>query len=87
MTGAETSTFGTASDVSVVFFFEDKRYIFDKEGLLDVGDAYVIAPTTLGIKRYDQFTIDGQTFYIEMVIRRHVANVPMCDYATCFKVN
>jgi hypothetical protein len=84
--GSETSSFATAVDKTMIFFKEDCRYLFDKEGLLQVGDAYVMAPTATGIKRYDQFTIDGQTYYIENVIRRYVAGVAMMDYATCFVV-
>lgn len=86
ITGTETSTFAAASDQTVIFFLEETRYIWDKEGLLQVGDAYIIAPTTSGIKRYDQFTIDSQTYYIENVTKRHVLGTAMCDYATCFKV-
>jgi hypothetical protein len=86
MSGDETSTFASASDVDVIFFKEDCRYIFDKEGLLQVGDAYIIAPTTQGIKRYDQFSIAGETYYIQNIIRRYVLGTLMSDYATCFLV-
>lgn len=86
VTGDETSTYATASDVSLVFFKEDTRYIFDKEGLLQVGDAYIMAPTTTGIKRYDQFTVDGFTYYVENIVRRYVAGVAMMDYGVCFVV-
>lgn len=86
MTGDETSTFAAASNQTVVFFLEENRYIWDKDGLLQVGDAYIIAPTSIGIKRYDQFTIDSQTFYIENVTRRTVLTTAMADYAVCFKV-
>lgn len=86
MTGSETTTFAVAANQTVIFFLEENRYIWDKEGLLEVGDAYIIAPTTLGIKRYDQFTVDSNTYYIENVIRRHVTTVSMADYAVCFKV-
>ena len=86
LTGAETSSFGTADNVSAIFFKEDNRYLFDKEGLLEVGDAYIICPTTQGIKRYDQFTIDSQTYYIENVTRRYVLGTAMSDYASCFMV-
>ena len=87
MTGEETSTFAAAGNQTVIFFLEDQRYVWDKEGLLAVGDAYVIAPTTLGIKRYDKFTIDGQGYYIEKVVRRTVLTTSMQDYGTCFKVS
>jgi hypothetical protein len=86
-TGDETSSYSTSSNVDAIFFLQDKKYIFDKEGLLEVGDAYLIAKTSVGIKRYDKFTIDTQTYIIENVIRRHVTSVAMQDYAVCFKVN
>jgi hypothetical protein len=86
LTGDETSTFAAAADQSVVFFRQDCRYLFDKEGLLQVADAYILATTTVGIKRYDQFTVDGSTYYIENVIRRYVLGVAMMDYGTCFLV-
>lgn len=86
MTGSETSSFGSANNVDVIFFLNENRWMFDKEGLLEMGDAYIMAPTSTGIARYDQFTVDGNTFYIENVIRRHVTSVAMVDYAVCFQV-
>ena len=84
--GNETTSFATASDVDLIFFKEDLRYLFDVEGLLEVGDAYVLAPTTTGIKRYDRFSIGGETYYIEKVVNRFVLNVPMVDVGICFRV-
>ena len=86
ITGSETTSFATAGNVTVVFFLEDNRYIWDKEGLLEVGDAYIIAPLTVGINRYDQFTIDGETYYIENITKRTVLKIAMADYGVCFKV-
>ena len=85
-TGDETTAFATASNVSAVFFLNDQKYLFDKDGLLAVGDAYIMAATTVGIKRYDQFTVDSKTYYVETVVRRHVAGVAMADYASCMLV-
>lgn len=87
LNGVETSTFATAGNQTVVFFLEKNRYIWDKEGILAVGDAYVIASTTVGIKRYDRFSIDGETYYIDNVTRRHVLTTAMCDFGTCFLVS
>ena len=86
ITGEETTTFAAAANQTVVFFLEENRFIWEKEGLTEVGDAYIIAPTTLGIKRYDQFTVDGDTYYIETIIRRTVLQTTMMDYGVCFKV-
>jgi hypothetical protein len=86
LTGDETSSYAASSNVNLVFFKEDCRYIFDKEGLLQVGDAYVMAPITTGIKRYDQFTVDGFTYYIENIIKRYILGTAMFDYGVCFLV-
>ena len=86
ISGSETSTFAAPGNVSLIYFKQDCRWIWEKYGLVQVADAYIIAPTTLGIKRYDQFTVDGLTYYIEEVIRRHVTSVAMQDFATCFLV-
>lgn len=86
ITGSEISVYGSASTQTLIFFREENRYLWDKEGLLQVGDAYIIAPTSLGIKRYDEFTIESNTFYIENTTRRVVLTTTMMDFATCFLV-
>ena len=87
MTGEQTSTYATASNKTIVFFLEESRWLWDKAGLVEVGDAYVMATTATGIKRYDKFSVDGNTYIIDKVFRRHVMGVSMCDYGLCFKVD
>ncbi len=87
ISGSEISTFGSASSQTVIFFLQDNKFIWDKEGLISVGDAYIIAPTTLAIKRFDQLTVDSTTYYIENVIRRTILQTAMCDYGVLFKVS
>lgn len=87
MTGAETSTFASASAVSVIYFKEDCRWMFDKQGLIQLADSYILAPLSVGIKRYDKFTIDGLTYYIEEVISRYVLGTQMLDFGRCFLVS
>lgn len=84
--GSETTSFATAANQSLIFFLQDNRFVFDKEGLLEVGDAYIIAPIALGIKRYDRITVDGDKYFIENVTRRVIAGVTIMDYAVLFKV-
>jgi hypothetical protein len=86
MTGSETDTYSSASNKTVVFFLEKNKWIWDKEGLLEAGDAYIMATPAAGIQRYDRFSIDGQEYYIENVTVRHVAGVEMAHYGICFKV-
>ena len=86
MTGEETTTFADAASVTAIFFLEENRYIWDKEGLLEVGDAYILAAPATAIKRYDQFTIDGDTYYIETVLVRTILTTAMVHMGVCFKV-
>lgn len=84
--GNETDTHSSTTK-TLVFFNEENRYLFDKEGLLEVGDAYIMAPTSAGIKRYDQFIgPDGKTYRIENTIRRIVTAVSMVDYGVCYVI-
>ena len=87
ITGQEISTFATAVNKTVVFFLEQEKWMWDKEGLVELGDAYIMATVATGIKRYDKFTIDGNTYYIEAVYKRHVLTTAMCDFGVAFKVN
>ena len=84
--GNETSSFATGSTYSVIFFKENAKYIFDKQGLMNVGDAYILAPPSAGIKRYDQVTVDSRSYYIENVTRRYVVGTAIFDYAVLFLV-
>ena len=83
--GNEILTYDNGTSMSMVFFNNENKYIWDRDGLLAVGDAYIMAKTSVGIKRYDKFTIGGETYIVDNVIRKAVLGVTMHDYANCFK--
>jgi len=84
VTGDEIITYVAAIDKSAVFFLEENRYLFDKEGLVEVGDAYIMFPTSFEPKRMDKFSIDGFTYLVKNVTKRYVTNVFMHWYAVCY---
>jgi len=85
ITGTESTSFAAGVDKTVVYFKEDCRYLWDKEGLIQVADAYVLfTPGT--ISRYDQILVDGFTYYVEEVIQRFVLGVSMVDFCRLFLV-
>lgn len=84
MNGVETVTYASAVSKEVVFFRNDNKYIFDKEGIVEVGDAYIMAPTTMNFAREDKVTIDGETYIIQKIIRRHMADVQLFDYCILY---
>jgi len=51
------------------------------------GTATTNTLSNISVKRYDKFTIDGNKYYIENVIRRYVLSTAMFDYAVCFLVD
>jgi hypothetical protein len=87
LTGDETETFATAVELEAIFFLNENRWLFDKEGLTEVGDAYIMVVPSVGIKRYDKFTVDNKTYYIQNIIQRYVVGVQMVDYGVCFEVS
>lgn len=87
LTGEETSSYASASNVTVIFFLEEQRWQWDKEGLVELGDAYVIATKATALNRYDKFTVDGDTYIIEKIIPRYILTTSMHDFCVCYKIN
>ena len=83
-TGDETTTYAAPAARNVVFFNQTKKWLFDKEGLIEGGDAYIMDVPANGIKRYDKFSIGGDTYLIRNVIVRTVVGVAMFDIGVCF---
>jgi hypothetical protein len=86
LTGEEVSSFATGSNQTCIFFLDESKYLWDKEGLIQVSDAYLLTPITLNAKRYDQITINGISYYIDNVTRRTVLTVDMFDFCNLFRV-
>jgi hypothetical protein len=90
ISGDESLTYATAVYVDMVFLKKSKKYILDKEGLLDDGDCYVMAPPSVGIKRYDKVSVVGdkgltETYMLDQVIRRQIGTSNVYDYGIGFK--
>ena len=83
-TGDEILVYGSAADKSVVFFLEENRYLFDKEGLVEVGDAYIMTDTDFEPQRMDKYSIDGFTYLVKNVTKRYVSDVHMHWFGICY---
>ena len=86
VSGDSNMTYASATNVDMVFLLEENRYLFNKEGFIEVGDAYIIAPTTVTINEYDKFTVDGRTYIVKNTFPRTVLGVAMSTYGVCFIV-
>lgn len=88
ITGSELESYATGSSVNVIFLKRELAYIFEKEGIVEKGDAYVICATAVGVKRYDRITVDSEKYLVEnVIIRRAPDGTALFYYCILFKVN
>lgn len=86
VTGVETLTYASGSSITVVFVKRVQRYEQQGEGIVDLGDAAVFAPTTLGLAKDNKILYDGQTYIIMNVIRRNISGTNMFDTCNMVKI-
>lgn len=84
LSGNETNTYGEASNKDYIFFLNEKRYMFDKLGLVEVGDAYIMCRTTDTVNRYDKFSVGGRTYIVNNTYPLRVFEELSGYYAVCF---
>lgn len=64
ITGEETLTSGTPTNISCFFIKTNQRFDFEKNGLTEVGDAVLLAKYSDGVVKDGIITIDSQTYRI-----------------------
>ena len=88
ITGTEEFVYSD-STITAVVFKERTRYIFDPEGILDAGDAYIMVPTTQALVKGDRVIFDGETYEItpaDANIIRKFGGTSLFNFATLRKV-
>jgi len=85
ITGDETLSYSTAVLTTAVFVKRSQRYEQTAEGLVDLGDAYIMSPISLGFAKNDRITYEGEIFLINEVIRRRANGINMFDKCTLIK--
>lgn len=87
ITGEETISYAAGTNKTVVFVKRAQRYVQGREGLVDLGDAICLAPTTFGFAKNDRLTFQGEKFIIDRVIRRRADDsVTFFDSCVCIKM-
>jgi len=87
ITGTEKLTY-TDSTKNIVFLKRSQRFIFDREGIVELGDAYLMAPTTETIAKGDRVVVDGETYEItpmDLSVIRKFGSTSMFIFATLRK--
>lgn len=88
--GSETVSLASVSNKTWIFFKKTSDIELKKWGISDVGDAYVIVPTTETISYGDRVTYNGETYEFTpecKSVERYVSDVYMYKYYTMRKVN
>jgi uncharacterized protein (UPF0128 family) len=91
ITGSVVNTYATPATIRAIFLKREQRWSFDREGLVDLGDAYVIVKINQDLQIGDRFQIDGETYEItpesKNVIIRKIGDVEVYKYAPMFKIS
>ncbi len=87
ISGSETLTYAATTEKTVVFRKRVQRYIQGKEGLIDLGDAIILATTSYNFKKDDKISYDGETYIITKVIQRWADDEHLFDSCTLIKTN
>jgi len=70
ITGDRTPSYSAAVDKTVIILPRTKRYVFDKAGITEVGDGYIISKHSEGFARNDRITYDGKIYIIRTIFNR-----------------
>jgi hypothetical protein len=87
--GTETVSLATVSSKTWVFFKKTSDIELKKWGVVDIGDAYVIVPTTETINYGDRITFNSETYEYTpdcKGVERYIAQVYCYKYYSLRKV-
>ena len=88
LTGARTITYGSDETIKAVFLRKNVIYKYFKEGLVEEGDAYLMAKTTDNISKNDKITANSVVYRVTNVIERNPDGAtPMFDFCTLIKID
>jgi len=89
ITGDETITTASTASINAVFLRKEQRWMIDKEGLLQEGDAYIMILPSQALNKNDTITANSETFRVQDIITRYngaPSNEAMFKYANMFLV-
>lgn len=74
LTGDETLEEGTSTTVTAYIVRREQKWLFDKEGRIEGGDAFMMTATTTTVNVDDKITYDGDDFRVKNKIMRRAGN-------------
>lgn len=83
-TGKRTITYATAVTIRAVFKERKRRDNLTRDGLIELGDAFIMAKTTDGILQWGRITHGSKLYIIQEVHVRPDHDNPMFHFAECY---
>lgn len=74
VTGDETLTEGATENISGVFHRYSQKWVHDKGGRLETGDAYLAVKDSVNINNNDIIMVDNKKYRVADVITRYTDN-------------
>ena len=80
ITGERTLAYSAGASINVIFLRKNTIRDYDKEGVLEKADAYMMSKTTDSVVRNDRITHSSNNYRVGTVIRRDPdGSTPMFD--------
>jgi len=67
----ETFVAGTPGNIKAAFMKRSTKWFFDKDGLIEGGDAYAIVKDDVPLNKNDILTVDGAQYRVQDVVTRY----------------
>ena len=83
ITGDRTLSYAAGVSITAIFLRRKTTHLYDKDGLLETGDSYLMSQIADNVSRNDRITVNGVKFRVERVDRRDPdGSTPMFDFCT-----
>lgn len=86
-TGSAEYIDGTPANITVVFVKRGVRYSWDKEGLTELGDAFLMIRINQEMNKEDLIEFDGEIFRVDTVLKRSANGTELFKSVILFKVD
>lgn len=85
VTGSPSYTNGTNENIYAIFTKRNKRYDYSKEGLIEMGDAFMQVKQDQTINKEDLITVDSEVYRVDEVLLRTPGGEKMFKSCVLFK--
>ena len=86
VSGNETLTEGSASNITGAFFRREDEWAQERPGLIQNADAVLMVKDDVTVNKNDKLTYDGEDYRVDKVVTRRLNGTVFYILAQCFKI-